>query len=443
MNIGLMTKEEYLKFRNPKNEYHPTGAYDYSLKDMNQDFNISEKKKVRTLRRNNRIQNPKVFSVKNGESYFFKDDTKLIGIFHKNTLYYSYRAIKHDLQNILWHENNFNSSDSNFVYFRDLNVKREKKVKYLREYFHLVSNIAKQNQMEYPHKISEFERDGENYLILSREEPKLNRGVTIGIFNSEYQKVATAQDEWNTTLIVVSKEYRGKGFGKLIGKCWNKFNPGYLSGGFTPAGKKASLAVWEDKVKEMLDDGTYDELILTGEISEERFKEIIQGLSKKELKKEIKKLKIEKTFSGQRLAYVDDNGGSFILYDKNFLLDQDPMYILGTGVLEMNQNVGTYLYQLDYEREHQKETTLIGLQLASDFGETRLYDGDGDHYSDILELDNIQNISKDGDYIVLETNYFYPLKQLSTIEKITRKRVDPYSEILYSLQEQAYAKWRN
>ena len=39
--IGLMTLDEFLIFRNPENKSHPSDAYDSSLEDMNRDHSIS------------------------------------------------------------------------------------------------------------------------------------------------------------------------------------------------------------------------------------------------------------------------------------------------------------------------------------------------------------------------------------------------------------------
>lgn len=422
--MGLMTDKEFLKHRNPGNKFHDSGAYNYSLAQMNQDFAIHHAGDLRVWPSREEFD----FYRVGNKGYLIKDsDHNLVAIFHNG---------------ILYHENKNKNVNSIPTYFHDwrpgrdtvnLDVKDTKVVKYLADYVPLVSDVARENRKTYTTLLQRI-KVGDEYLEVRSEGPP-GKGNTIAILNEEGLKVAAAQDEWHTTLLTVAQEYRKKGLGKIIGKFWYKANPIYESGGFTPAGQANALKIWNARVREFLSRGWYSELYKQGRITRERINEILAGLDKRTVFKEIPTTPVKK----QILVYVDDP--AFIIYDSRFLNDPEATdsekYILGYGFTRESQGVGPYLYRLEYERPYHQMATYIGLQMARDNGE-KLYNGQG--YSDTLELQGLSNIAQEGDYVWL-TKDMYNLKALGKHEKMLRKLNDPYEQTTNLLLEMADAKW--
>jgi hypothetical protein len=424
---GLMTLQEYLKHRNPKGKYHEGGAYSFSVESMNQDYSITP------------IQSYppefKVFGKNDKSAFYFCLDGKVRAVVAKGTIFYSYTREKDKILRLALSKGFIRSSDS-FFYLRDFDLK-EKKVKYPQDYMGFVSDKAKRNMIRYPHLLERFRNNGECFTVRSEEPLQLNKGTTIGIFNEEGFKVATAQDEWGTTLIGVAEEYRSRGLSKIVARYWHEYNPAYESGGFTPQGQEAAISYWAGVVRDLEARGFYEDKILSGEMTRQRADEILSSVPKKEKRNAPSKpKKIEPT--GELLMFSDYP--SFILYDKAFLKEQDDRFIYGLGLLRDSSDVGSFFYQLDYDRKYQDLVTRIGLQFAKDNGDTRLFDGRGDRYSDILEIEDIDGVRREGEYITLKRDLIN-YSRLVVKDRTLRPRIDPYSEIKILLQEQAYSKW--
>ena len=131
---------------------------------------------------------------------------------------------------------------------------------------------------------------------------------------------------------------------------------------------------------------------------------------------------------------------SFVIYDKSFLVDQDDRFIYGYGLLRDSSDVGDFFFQLDYDRRYDDTVTRIALQFAKNRGNNPLYDGKGDHYSDILEVEGISEIRIEGEYIYIERD-LVDYSPLVLRDKIYRGRIDEYDEIKLNLEERAVAKW--
>ena len=191
---GLMTLQEYLKHRNPKGKYHEGGAYSFTVESMNEDYSITPIQSYPS--------DFKVFGSTDKSAFYFCLDGKVRAVVAKGTIFYSYTREKDKILRLSLSKG-FNRSSDSFFYLRDFNLK-EKKVKYPQDYMGLVSDKAKRNMKRYPHLLERFRNNGECFTVRSEEPPQLNKGTTIGIFNEEGFKVATAQDEWGTTLIGVA-----------------------------------------------------------------------------------------------------------------------------------------------------------------------------------------------------------------------------------------------
>jgi hypothetical protein len=108
--------------------------------------------------------------------------------------------------------------------------------------------------------------------------------------------------------------------------------------------------------------------------------------------------------------------------------------------LRDSSDVGEFFFQLDYDRKYDDTVTRIALQFAKNQGSNPLYDGEGDHYSDILEVEGISEIRREGEYIYIERD-LVDYSPLVHRDKIYRGRIDKYDEIKLNLEERAVAKW--
>jgi GNAT superfamily N-acetyltransferase len=416
--IGLMTKEEFLEFRNPKEKFHPQEAYDFDLFKMNRAITS----------RIGRFGRDDFWVEKYSDGHLISDDDRPVGVIHNGTLYYANSGLKNKLLDIKWGVFNRRSDEKILI-----EVKSAKQVKYLSEVMHLINPVAKRNRSYYPISLQHIIVKGEPMTVRAEKQPQKDKGVGLAILNSEGLQVAGASDEWGATLLTVAREYRGKGLGKLIGKFWYDFNPEWGSGGFTEAGKENALALWRDRIREFSARGWYTDLIRKGQITYARVKDILKGVGQRPpSRREVEEIKVRPT--GDILVFSDEV--TFVVYDQAFLEEPDERFIHGYGFFR-DARVGTFIFRIDYDRPFAKLTTQVALQIAKDNGD-RLYDGEG--YSDMLELKGIPGIEREGDYITVTRNLIN-VRSLASKEKRLRKAVDPYDEKYVLLIEMAESKW--
>lgn len=431
IEYGLMTLSEYLEHRNPENKHHESGSYTFSVDSMNQDHSLY---RFRFVEYSGNRFNLRYIGKKDLSAFFICEDNKVVAVAGRGTLYYTLNRLKNAILNTPLRVSAF---DSNFVNLSELGL-TPKKVKYPSDFMGLVSDVVAINTKRYPHLLERFENNEEMFTVRS-EKPLnwgANEGVTIGIFNEQGFKVATAQDEWGATLIGVAEEYRSRGLSKSISKYWYRANPGYLSGGFTPQGEDMAISYWADRVRVLHTEGIYFEKVLKGEMTQDRVDEIMADLPPK-VERVIENIKVKPTGT---LAMNSDEA-SFVIYDLAYFQEQDDRFIYGYGLLRDSSDVGTFYYQLDYERKYSDLVTKVALQFAKNLGDTPLYDGMGDRYSDILEIEGIAGVVKRGDYIYVE-NDLIDLREMRLFDRLVRKKVDTYGEIETLLRERAYVKYR-
>ena len=200
-----------------------------------------------------------------------------------------------------------------------------------------------------------------------------------------------------------------------------------------------AISYWADRVRELHLQGVYQKMILEGKITSERVEEIMADLPPKVQRSTQTQRELEVKPTNILALYVD-NQSVFVLYDLAYLMEQDEKFILGYGHLSSDSIYGTFYYQMDYERKYTELVTKIGLQYARELGESKLYDGEGDHYSDILEIEGISGVSKRDSYIYVERDLI-DLREMKTYDQVARSRSDKYDELLSSLLEDAYGKW--
>lgn len=134
------------------------------------------------------------------------------------------------------------------------------------------------------------------------------------IYNEDDQVVAASQDEYGCMLIMTAQEYRGFGFGQIIGKLARTYEPGKTSGGFTPAGANNFIRVHREFVRDALKSGLYSSLVRSGQISMDRVREIVTS-AKVQLRPKKDNVDLSSNSAKDWLLYGDEYG-SFILYDR-------------------------------------------------------------------------------------------------------------------------------
>jgi len=418
--IGLMTQDEFLKFKNPKNKHHPSDSYDTDLMKLNRDYPSF----VGDLGHGGDEFSVSRFS----RGLQVTHDGEVVGVIHNGTLYYDNPSMKSRIPGSVFER----SGDQPRV---DLGINRRKQVKYLSEVMPLISPTAKLNEQRFPVILQRIKVRGEYMTIRAEKKPEKNRQYTLAIFNSEGWVVAQASDEWGATLIMVAREYRSQGLGKILGRYWYEINPDSTSGGFTESGERNAIALWKERVREFSSRGWYTDLIKRGDLTYARVKEILKDVGQRPPpRKEVEDTSVKPT--GDIRVLVDDDI-SFVVYDSAFLQEQDEKFIHGFGFFRDSHPVGTFLYRIEYDRPYAEFTTKVALQLARDQGE-KIYVGEG--YGDMVEWKGIPGIEREGDYLV-STRAFLPLRRLAAKERRLRKAVDPYDEIYYQLLEMADAKW--
>ena len=426
VEIGLLTKDQYLDVRNHGRKYHGPESYNFDIATLN-------RSRLTDIASHSDRHGEKItllgIDTEGSTGFVLRDEKGIIGIIKDGTLYHSTRLRPRNLPA------QFISLGYTGRRGIPLGIQRAEATKYPEDKLHLVEDIAATNKSDHPVVLQRINLKGKAYTIRSEKKPELNQGTSLAVLDSTGQIVGIAQNEWGATLIVVAKEMRGSGLGPILGEVWYSYNPYFVSGGMTSAGQANAIKMWENRVRTFLDRGWYSELVKRGELTKQQVKDIVSGLEGGRAKSQIPsdpttEAKKEKTI----LLYVD--GPIFVLYDADFLNDPDERWIKGFGFFR-DSRVGSFLYRIDYDRPWRVQTTLMALQIAKDNG-WPIWIGEG--YGDMLEIDGIPNIKKSGDYIEL-TKDAIPVKDMAKLEKRMRKKADPYGEIESLLLEAAEAKW--
>jgi hypothetical protein len=420
--IGLMTHDEFLEFRNPGHKHHPSDSYDFGLMDLNRDHSLGTWDLGHGSERVTLEKLPEGYRCTDGEGRIF-------AVIHDGVAYYDRPNMKKLIPTSVRDHRDART---------DLEIRSYKQVKYVSEVAGLVSPIAKKNDADYPVVLQHLLVQGEPLTLRAEKQPEKDRGVTLAILNSEGLQIAQASNEWGATLLAVVREYRGKGLGKIIGSYWYEYNPSFTSGGFTHAGEENALALWRDRVHEFLARGWYTALVHEGKLTAERVKEILKdsGEHHHQTKPVVDEPpKVHAT--GDVLVYMDDDRIAFVVYDRAFLEEQDEKFIHGYGFFRDEERIGSFLFKIDYDRPFANLVTRVALQMAKDNRET-IYDGEG--YHDMIETDGIPGLVREGDYITVTQNLL-PLKAMAVKEKHLRKQVDKYGQIETMLLEMGESKW--
>jgi hypothetical protein len=425
--IGLMTADEFLEYRNPSGKSHASDAYSASLESLNQ-F----------------VQSP-IGVTHSGARIYSTHDGGYV-LYEKNADEVE-KPVAVVLDGVLYHEPRWRGERYALEYTRDhrrqdqqwtpVPVTEKRVVKYLRAPLARALDPRAMNLEDFPYLIRRIQVDGEPLEIRAAREPEPGRGTGLAILDAAGRTVARAENEWGATLILVADEYKGKRLGQVLGEIWYGYNPKFQSGGFTPAGQKSALRMWENRVRELIANGTYSDLLRAGTITAARIRDILGGLRGHRAPVELPEPRAPKAKA--KVLVLIDPGISFVVYDAKALTadEIDESMIYAYGFFRDSRPVGTFLYRIDYEPAFREMATMLALQMARDEGEP-IYVGQG--YGDMLELGGLDGIVREGDYVRL-TEDAIDLNALSRAEKKARKPVDPHGEKEMLLLETADAKW--
>lgn len=420
--IGLMTVREFLKFRNPDEKHHSAELWDYDIAKLNP--TLSEVWHQSIGGHEFTVLTP----FGGGEGHAIRQDGDIVGVVKDGTLFHTNKA----RLNLIPRAYGRGGGGGETV---DLGIRRERVVKYIGDALPLVSHVAARNRKEYGHLLQNIIVAGEPLQVRAEKPPVTDKGTSLAILNARGEVVARATDEWGAVLLTVAREHRGKGLGRVIGEHWYRWNPSYKSGGFTQAGESNAIRIWDARVGEFLARGWYSELVKRKRLTKARVDEILHGFLRGKQAPRSPRPPEPEARKGEVLVRVEYP--TFVVYDSRFLDEQDEGHLLGYGFFRDAPRVGAFLYTIDYDRSHRKLVTSVAMQMARDEGE-RVYVGEG--YGDIIELEGIPGVEREGDYAFL-TRDVLPLRAMAAKERVARRKVDPHGEIGTLLLEMAESKW--
>jgi len=422
---ALMTRNEYLSHRNPAHKSHPDDSYNMDIASMNRNYSMNLKRQGGAM-----ILGSTKYEVYTNE----KNDREFIGVVkdanESDTVY----AFSND--GVLYYDPmTISKKDASMLLNADYHDLELQPVKYIKNQYEQI--FIKSRLEEFDKFLKRINIDGE-YIQIRQDTS--DRG-DIAAFNEEGMIVAVGQDEWGAVLISVAEEYKGKGIGPIMQKIYTELYPEKESGGFTPSGLNNAVKVWEKEVRNFLAAGIYSNLIRKGEISKERVQDIVDGLSGKVDYQSLLPKKIPQKEKDYLIYYNGAN--SFILYDKDYLLDHDMKYIYAYIHFETKPTTDDdelYVYRFEYESDKDRQTIFyIAIQQLQSEGIKIKEDEPG---SDYFKYDDMKYIDVDEGYFNLTKGVFSNLNLLYSKERQLRNQIDKYNEVLYNLLEDAERKWR-
>jgi len=457
--IGDMTFEQYMEWKNPTNKFHED-AYEMTFAEFNNPF-LSYEIKLSLFKEigqyhntSGKGENPTVFAFKNKDNTFFvlenvstnwREPDYIVKLFVQNgTAFYDdprvAKLIRGSYLSVF-----FNSRLNERT---DIKIEKVRPTKYLTQKLLQMIDVPNFWKEKYPIVLQEFQQSGMNFQIRSEVLPTQHKGETLILIDENGYKVGAAQDEWGATLVMIAKEYRGHGLSKHLLKEWLKYNPNKKSGGFTMAGYHNATSMWRDRVLELQSKNHYESF------PEKQKAKII--LSKahsliKDNKKETEPLKKES--EDIEILALSNSDDSLVLFDKR-ILDQsiyniNEEYIYGYVFFRYSDDDDYFIYQIDYNPKYKDLVILAALQHAKNNGHKVFYTENEDDralqpFLDVIELQGIKEIKRQGDHIFLQ-NDIIPLKQLmiKTIILAKEKGINfnDFRDFQNNIVEVAYTKW--
>lgn len=421
---GILTFKRYHDMRNPENKSHDNDAYVADIYTLNYQFLLPRHKtneRIRTydnmwmIRYDQFTDKSEISIMKKVRNEHDTSDGKIVAVHYDGKWIYQPKQVKLD----------------------DLEVS-EKKGRYVEHKYPerfldmALKELAIEKNKNNNYKAFKRMKIAGEYFSFHKQK----NYDAINVLNSEGIEVATASNEWGTTLIQVADEYKGKGLGAILGELFiDEYD--LPSGGYTAAGYKNSMKIWSKRVGEYIQNGWYSELVKNGRMNINDVKAIISDYKRLANQQEkIPSISKSKSTTKDYLLYTD--GTTFILYDKKFLEDQNEQYIYGYTFLRSTDNELDIVYTFDYDDNDSRKLLsyiLLQSQRNNDTGVNVDFSG-----SDMFEYDDLKNIEYRDGFVYL-TKDVINLDSMKTIETKLRGEIDEYDEILYQLQEMAESKY--
>lgn len=416
---ALMTQDEYLLHRNPDKTHHEDNVYDTDISQLN--F-IGVRPVSRGTMQS--LGHQSVIMHSNGKKTLHtlsltesgnRHGGDIVAVYFQNTWHYDSTRINED-------------TIDGFGIDGSMQVEKYTE-RFLRHALEELAGIR--NKEEYGKPIKRIKLTGEYFSIHVHD-------GNMAVMDNHGLIVALASNEWGATLIQVSKEYRGKGIGTILGKLFiEQFN--LTSGGYTDSGVKNAKRIWNDRVSEYVRNGWYTELIKNNDITKSTVKDILkdfktgtQAPQEKIPKKVVHNTKID------YLVYMDEQQSNFILYDSRFLEDQDDAYIHGMALLMDTDHDKEIIYKFEYDDDRSRKTlsyVLLQAQRDHNTGVNVKFAG-----SDLFEYSDLKDVEEE-DGMVYLTKDKVSIQKLHSLETRIRERVDQYDEIKSLLLEMAESKY--
>ncbi len=297
--------------------------------------------------------------------------------------------------------------------------------------------------------------DGEVQYYTDDELKRLGKRMyewSIGAFDGDTM-VGSVQDEWGCMLVMVAREYRSFGLGRILLKIGYGIEPEKPSGGFTVAGMHTFARIHAEFVHDALQSGLYTKLVKNHQITVARAKEIIASAmaASKEKRSEIN---LKSDDPKDWVLFVGDNG-DFIMYDKKLreaLKGGDQMeyfkermikgiiYVLQMGHRNVafpkvfggdNPNIRRFLMAcgIEYARRENDEFYVEGddaQAVAPAMG----------------KLEPPNNVIGFTSQKVIPTGKEFDYDGMGRYERAWRRTFDRYDEFKNEMMEMAYAKYR-
>jgi 8-oxo-dGTP pyrophosphatase MutT (NUDIX family)/GNAT superfamily N-acetyltransferase len=304
------------------------------------------------------------------------------------------------------------------------------------------------NIADYPRQIRRFKKNGIEFRVVAKQD---RWGTTLAIANDEDECVGTLQDEWGCTLIAVAQEYRGFGFGTLLGKMALTITPSRPTGGETPGGYQALRSAHREKVRDALTGGRYRDLISQNRISIQRVKEIVStaGLPKKATATER-----DLNSRDPRDLLLFGNETTFVLYNRKLKdhLDDDDYWVekMVKGMIHFNYYTAAndkeyaIIYRFGGERQQVRAFLLrCAAHVCERDGVTLLVDEEdlSDVDSRYLGQSHVHKLTGLSRAEVFVKDDLDPAPMVAQ-EATFRKSFDQYDEFYHRMVELADAKYR-
>lgn len=421
---ALMTLPEYLSHRNPRGKMHDTTAYQTTIFDLNQDYSKSGLDRVKTHVAHrgtyfdmwsNKAQGKNIFMVLKHKERRHSEGEVPVAFLSDGVVYYDPLMVGDDFVIMM-----FGDHDPEY-----------QKTKYIEPKFR--QSMMKNKRGPRGKLLRRMRIDTGEYIELRQKTS--DQFQDMAAYNEDGYKVGSAQDEWGAVLVMVADEYKGHGIGRVLQKLYTDAFPDKESGGFTPSGLSNAKKVWQKEVRKFLAGGVYSNMIRKGTMDKDRVDVILSGLDDNVKIDSFLPKKVEQKQKKYLIYYNGSN--AFVLYDKQYLIEQDDTYIYAYVHLEESHDSGLlFPYRVEYEADKDRQTILyIAIQEISKIDTN--FAG-----SDFFKYDDMEFIKNTDGVLSLTKTIFSNLDAMYANEQRLRNDVDQYNELLYALLEEAESKWK-